>query len=231
MSMSSRRSPWLAAVWQVALVASVLLAAVLAAPQPQPLLIPPRGGDSSLYAFSSTRAPSSSLTTFRYYFQKQNLDWLEQQFTAISDPKHPSYRKFLNKSVIDDKVLPNKSVTAPVYAYFQSNGIPLSNLTQKEAILYVTAPVSVVERMFGISLYVYPRKGASSTTGLGSGRSGANSTRSVGAAILRSPDSLTVPAALTPPLWFILGLNDLPPKVAGKNFTKLSRAIKAPSTH
>ena len=201
---------------------------------PEPLLVAPRVAATSLYTFSSLRAPASGMTTFRYYFQKQNLDWLETQFTAISDPKSASYRKFLNKSTIDAMLLPGKSVTAPVYDFFQSHGIPLSNLTQKDAILYVTAPVPVVERIFNISLYVYPRQpvtGPASTTPNGP-RPLSNSSRAqrgVGAAILRSPNQLTVPAAITAPLWFILGLNDVPPQVAGKNFTKLSQGLKAPS--
>ena len=195
-------------------VVALLVSAVLATPLPQPLLVQPRQGHRSLYEPSTVRALAGSYHTFRYYFQKRNLDWLDAQFTSISDPTHENYRNFLTRDAIDAQVLPSAATKQPVLDFFASHGIGGNSLVQKDAILYVTAPVSTVERMFNTSLYVYPRKAADSASAASTGR--------VASAILRSPHAVSVPAVLAEPMWFIQGLNDLPPKVAGKDGTRIT---------
>ena len=175
-------------------------------PGPELSLIPAVVPSQARFSFSSATPPPTTVTSFRWYLPKQNLGWLRAQFEAVSDPKSAQYRQFLTPEAVDAQLLPNASVVQPALDFLQAAQLGNVSYVKQDALITVSASVQQVERLFGVTLHVYPS--------VSRARNG--TARSV---IYRTPDSLSLPTALLPSLAFISGVNDVPPAVVSRNFS------------
>ena len=151
---------------------------------------------------SSTPLPAHATDwlTFSWWLPLQSVEWLVAEYEAVSDPSSPRYLDFHTAEFITAKVNPSQAdVVAPVMAFLTQGGIPSHNISQVNAQLLVTAQVHLLESLFGVTFQLYRHTNQSTVTALNGG-------------LLRTSQSITIPASVAPHLVLLKGLNDLPAK-------------------
>ena len=149
--------------------------------------------------FPPLPALSSSLLTFSWWMPFQGMEWLDREYEAVTDPSSPRYLDFHTSEFIAAQVNPSQTeVAAPVLAFLTAGAIPSSNITQVNAELRVTTQVAVLEALFNVTFQQY---WATNATTNGS---------SQGDFLLRTNQSILIPASVSPFLALLQGLNDLP---------------------
>ena len=140
---------------------------------------------------------SHAVTSFSWWLPFQNQDWLQAEYDAVHDPTSPRYLDFQPSEAIAAKVAPSQSETvAPVLAFLTGGNIPSQNISQVHGQLRVNAQVHVLEALFGVTFQLYRLSGLSNMDGL-----------------LRTNQSITIPAEVAPHLALLTGLNELPARL------------------
>eukprot|EP00026_Physarum_polycephalum_P005572 Phypoly_transcript_05607.p1 GENE.Phypoly_transcript_05607~~Phypoly_transcript_05607.p1 ORF type:complete len:579 (+),score=122.11 Phypoly_transcript_05607:130-1866(+) len=97
------------------------------------------------------RAEPSAQKTVRLALTQYNLDVLESTLLDISNTKSPNYGKWLTAEEVTEMVAPTPKVSRQVAQFLRANGaIKIANRRDN---IKMTAPVSVIEKLFNTKLY------------------------------------------------------------------------------
>lgn len=87
--------------------------------------------------------------------KQYNVQELEKQLFAVSDPRSSLYGKHWTLNEIYDLIAPPSSVTQAVINFLLASGVEPQNIINRRDALNVKAPVQVVERIFKCKLHAF----------------------------------------------------------------------------
>jgi tripeptidyl-peptidase-1 len=87
--------------------------------------------------------------------RQQNLDQLERELMAVSDPRSSRYGKHLSKQEVDALVAPAAESVAAVTAWLKSHGIHANRKTANGDFLRATATVEQAEAALSTSYALF----------------------------------------------------------------------------
>lgn len=99
-------------------------------------------------------ADSNEMHEVVFAVQQRNLDRLEQILQEVSDPKHKSFGKHLNRQQVAD-LTANPQATEFVVSYLKQNGVTELKPTPYGEYIKAKAPVAVWSKMFATTFYTF----------------------------------------------------------------------------
>ncbi|MEV4316374.1 S53 family peptidase [Actinocrispum sp. NPDC049592] len=158
-------------------------------------------------------APGDHLR-FRVYLSTRDDQGAEAAAQAVSDPRDPSYRRYLTPGQVLDRYAPTQQSVQQVRSWLTANGFTIGDVPSNNAYVEAVGTVSQAQQAFGVHLGEYQVNGRT----------------------LRAPDTdLSVPASLNGVVDGVLGVDQSmnlmrPDHVGGSDDTASSqRALVAPT--
>ena len=141
---------------------------------------------------TTSRADASDAHTFHWLFPQRNLDWLDAEFAALTDPTSSRYGQWHSYESLMQQVGPSADDKATVLAWLVSQGVEAAAISDHGDALRVDSDVGTVERLFDTALHHMQH------------------TRLEQQATVSLSGEASVPAELAPMLERLMGVYDFP---------------------
>ena len=160
---------------------------------PAPSLTVQVGRPTNSTHWQATSPPSPSTPhTFHWLFPQKNLQWLSDEFDALSDPTHPRYQQWHSHDSLMAVIGPSAEDKAAVYTWLSTHGVHSSVIRDHGDALTVDVDVKTVEGLFNTRM-----------TAMRHGTTGQE-------AVVSREGQATIPSHLSPFLDRLEGVYDYP---------------------
>ena len=105
------------------------------------------------------RAPSDHLIELHFLLKQRNVDKLESELLAVSDPTNPRYGQHLSNAAVHALVAPSATAIAAVRSPLISHGLnDINNATENGDMIAARMTVETAEVVLGCRYHIYRRE-------------------------------------------------------------------------